>query len=84
MQERLRARNLHVLGRFHLGEIGLAIEQQCPMTTYSSSVVVVGFPMPRASIDTNHARHGNVDVERLIEMVVMEVHVNKAVLHPKP
>ena len=51
------------------------------MTTYSSSVAVFGSPMPRASIDTNHARHCNVDVERLIEMVVMEVHVKKAVLH---
>ena len=50
------------------------------MTTYSSSVAVFGFPMPRASIDTNHARHGNVDVERLMEPVVMEVHVKKAVL----
>ena len=51
------------------------------MTTYSSSVAVFGPPMPRASIDTNHARHCNVNVERLIEMVVMEVHVKKAVLH---
>ena len=51
------------------------------MTTCSSSVAVFGSPMPRASIDTKPARHCNVDVERLIEMVGMEVHVKKAELH---
>ena len=83
MQVRFRARNLHVLDRLHLGDIGLAIEPQCPMTTCSSSVAVYGCPMPRASIHTNHASLVDVDVHLmwLIEPIVMEVHVNKAVLH---
>ena len=80
MQERFRARNLLVLDLLQLGDIGLAIEPQCPVTTYSSGVAVLGCTMPRASIHTNHARPVDVDDERLMEPFVMEVHVNKAVL----
>ena len=82
MQERFRARNLLVLDLLQLGDIGLAIEPQCPMTTYSSGVAVLGCTMPRASIHTNHARPADVDDEvGASEVGATEVHVNKAVLH---
>ena len=79
MQVRGRARNLHVLERRQIGDIGLAIEPQCPVTTYSSGVAVLGCPMPRASIHTNLASQADVDVEGVTEPIVMEAHVNKAV-----
>ena len=80
MQVRGRARNLHVLVRLQIGDIGLAIEPQCPVTTHSVSVAVFGCPMPRASIHTNLASQADVDVEGVMEPIGMEAHVNKAVL----
>ena len=81
MQVQGRARNLHVLVRLRIGDIGLAIEPQCPVTTYSVSVAVFGCPMPRASIHTNLASQADVDVEGVMEPIGTEAHVNKAVLH---
>jgi len=82
MQVRGRARNLHVLGRLDLVFIGLEMEPQCPETTcpcQAAGAAVYGFPMPRASIHTNPASLVDVDVERLMDPIVMEVHENKAV-----